>query len=122
MLEKVLNKGGLAKLVVFLLIASIVIITISILTSSDDGRRQIIDKDGGSEEQLCSILTSIKGVGDVKVKVEYGEKNRVLGVIVTAEGASNPVVANDITKGVSTLYNIPVSSVIVFEKEQEESH
>lgn len=120
MLEKVINKGGLMKLVAFLLIASIAILTISILTGSDDGRRQIIDGDGGSEEQLCSILTSIKGVGDVKVKVEYGEKNRVIGVIVTAEGASNPIVANDLTKGVATLYNIPVSSVIVFEKEQEE--
>ena len=29
------------------------------------------------------------------------------------------VVANDLTKGVATLYRIPVSSVIVFEKEQE---
>ena len=41
------------------------------------------------------------------------------GVILTAEGGANPVVANDLTKGVATLYRIPVSSVIVFEKEQE---
>ena len=39
---------------------------------------------------------------------------------MTAEGAGNPTVANNLTKGVATLYDIPVSSVMVFEKEQEE--
>ena len=41
-------------------------------------------------------------------------------MIVTAEGGANPVVANDLTCAVTTLYGIPVSSVIVFEKEQGE--
>ena len=40
--------------------------------------------------------------------------------VEAAEGGENPIVANKLTNGVSTLYNIPVSSVIVFEKEQEE--
>lgn len=120
MFEKLVTKQSLMRLVTVLLIGSAVILTLNILTTGKDGRRQIIDMDGGSEERLCSILSGIKGAGEVDVMIEYGEDDRVVGVIVTAEGGSNPVVANDLTNGVSTLYNIPVSSVIVFEKEQGE--
>ncbi len=49
-----------------LLIASVVILALSILTETDDGRRQITDGDGGSEEQLCSVLSSINGAGMLK--------------------------------------------------------
>ena len=52
--------------------------------------------------------------------ISYDEDERVSGVIVTAEGGADPVTASRLTNGVATLYNIPVSSVIVFEKEQEE--
>ena len=52
--------------------------------------------------------------------IEYDENSRVSGVIITADGGDDPVVANDLTRAVTTLYGIPVSSVIVFEKEQEE--
>ena len=103
-----------------LIIASVAVLALSILTESSDGRKQIIDRDGGSEEKLCSMLSGIKGAGEVEAMVQYNEDSSVSGVIVIAEGGSDPVIANDITKGVSTLYNIPVSSVIVFEKEQEE--
>ena len=52
--------------------------------------------------------------------VEYDSRDDVKGVIVLAEGAGNPGVANNLTKGVATLYSIPVSSVIVFEKSLNE--
>ena len=52
--------------------------------------------------------------------MEYDENRAVTGVIVTAEGASDPVVKNDIVKGVATLFDLPVSSVMVFEKSQED--
>lgn len=120
MFEKFIEKDALLKLVSVLLIASVAVLALSILTDSDDGRKQIIDQDGGSEEALCSILSGIKGADDVEVIVQYGNDSEVVGVIVSAVGADNPIVANKLTNGVSTLYNIPVSSVIVFEKEQEE--
>ena len=120
MFEKIVGKENFIKLITVLLIASIGILALSILTDSSDGRKQIIDLDGGSEEQLCSVLSSIKGVGDVEVMVKYDAEENVSGVIVIAEGGSDPVIANDLTQGVSTLFNIPVSNVIVFEKEQEE--
>ena len=120
MFEKIAGRENFIKLITFLLIASIGILAISILTDSSDSRKQIIDMDGGSEEQLCSALSNIKGVGEVEVLVKHDTEGNVSGVIVIAEGGSNPITANKLTQGVSTLYNIPVSNVIVFEKEQEE--
>ena len=111
---------NLIRVIVVLLIASIGILTLSIITDNNDGRKQIIDRDGGAEEKLCAILSSIKGAGSVDVMVEYNDDDNVSGVIVIADGGENPVVANELTKGVATLYDIPVSSVIVFEKEQGE--
>ena len=55
----------------------------------------------------------------MEVLVEYSSRNEVKGVIVLAEGGGNPVVANQLTKGVATLYSIPVSTVIVFEKSKK---
>ena len=120
MFEKLTAKENFIRLMTVLLIASVVILALSILTETDDGRRQITDGDGGSEEQLCSVLSSINGAGDVEVMVQYNEDQTVAGVIVIAEGGSDPVIANKLTNAVATLYSIPVSSVIVFEKEQEE--
>lgn len=120
MLEKFrLSKDSMMKLMTVLIVAAIVFLSLSILTENDDSRKLISDNNGATESALCSILSEIKGVGAVKVLVEYGEKSTVCGVIVTAEGAGDPVVKNDIIKGVSTLYDIPVSSVMVFEKKEE---
>ena len=120
MFEKIAGKENFIKLITILLIVSVGILALSILTDSSDGRKQIMDLDGGSEEQLCRVLSSIEGVGDVEVMVQYDTEDNVSGVIVIAEGGSDPVIANNLTQGVSTLFNIPVSNVIVFEKEQEE--
>lgn len=113
-----ITKEGIMKIVVALIIASIVLLSLSILTDGNDSRKQISDDDGATE--LCSILSEIKGVGDVNVMLQYDDENKVTGVIVTAQGADDPVTKTNIVKGVSALYNIPVSSVMVFEKNQEE--
>ncbi len=120
MFEKIVKKGSLAKLTVILLIASIAILSLSILTDSKDGRKQIADLDGAEEERLCAILSGVKGVGEVDVIVRCDEEGNPAGVIVSASGGDNPIVANKLTSAVATLYHIPVSNVIVFEKEQEE--
>lgn len=78
--------------------------------------KQIIDSDGGTETELCSILSDIDGVGAVDVMLQYGEKDQVAGVIVTAEGAGNPVVKNDLIKAVMALFDISSANVEVFEK------
>ena len=86
-------------------------------TQSKDGRKQILDEDGGTEEALCAILTDMKGVGEVDVMLQYGEDDQISGVIVTAEGAGDPVVQNNLVNAVRAVFNIPVSSVMVFEKD-----
>lgn len=120
MFEKLVSKKALRGLVTLLLVGAILIMALSIFSQNKDGRRQIIDMDGSSEERLASVLSGIKGAGDVDAAIEYGQDGKVVGVIVTAEGARIPAVARNLSKGVATLYDIPVSSVIVFEKEQEE--
>lgn len=114
------DKDTFRRLAAILLAVSVALLALSVLTESRDGRRQILDPDGGTEEQLCAVLSSIDGAGMVEVLVEYDSRDDVKGVIVLAEGAGNPVVANNLTKGVATLYSIPVSSVIVFEKSLNE--
>ena len=120
MFDRLVKKEGLMRVAVILLVGSILFLTLNVLTTGKDGRRQIIDNDGGTEERLCSVLSDISGAGQVDVMVQYGENQQVSGIIITAEGGADPVVANDLTRAVTTLYGIPVSRVIVFEKEQEE--
>lgn len=120
MFDKLVKKEALTRLITILLVASILLLSLNVLTGSKDHRRQIIDLDGGTEDKLCSMLSEIKGAGEVDVIIEYDKESMVTGVVITADGGANPVVANDLTKAVTTLYGIPVSNVIVFEKEQEE--
>lgn len=115
-----IKKETMVKLIGAVIVAAVFLLTISILTDSHDSRRQISDDDGATESALCSFLSEIKGVGDVNVMIQYGEESKVSGVIVTAQGAEDPVVKTSIVKGVSTLFDIPASSVMVFEKNQEE--
>jgi len=114
-----MSKESMTKIIMALIVTAVCFLSLSILADSDDSRKLISDNNGASESALCSILSEVKGAGSVNVLVEYGEENTVSGVIVTAEGADDPVVKNDIIKGVSTLYDIPVSSVMVFEKKEE---
>ncbi len=114
-----ITKENALKIIVVLIIASVVMLTLSVLNEDYDSREQVISNSSDKETMLCNILSEVKGVGEVSVMLEYKENNRVSGVIVTAEGAEDPVTKRNILKGVSTLFDIPVSNVIVFEKNQE---
>ena len=118
---KLSDKDAYIRLIGVLLALSVAFLVLSIFSQDSDGRRQILDEDGGREEQLCAILSSIEGAGQVEVMIEYDSKSQVSGVIILAEGGGNPVVARNLTQGVATLYSIPVSGVIVFEKNTNES-
>lgn len=110
------------KIVVILIIAAVILLSFDVFTSNRDGRRQIVDEDGGVESQLCSILSDIEGVGAVDVMLQYGEDDQITGAIVTAEGASDPVVKNDVTKAVMAVFDISASNVEVFEKKALETY
>lgn len=113
------TKEQIMKVLTALIIATIFLLSMSLLLDDRDNRKMISDNDGASESALCQILSEVKGVGEVNALVQYGDDNTVCGVIVTAQGAGNPIVKNNIVKGVSTLFDIPVSSVMVFEQTQE---
>lgn len=151
MKEKLTNdkkaKDLLFKFLSVLIIATAALIAYSVLSNDTDGRRQIVDGDGGTEyieetgttgataeeQRLSQILSQIKGVGKVEVMITYEEKEAeqtmfsgsqssqaqgVKGVIVAAEGAGNPVIKSDIISAITSAFGIPAGNVMVFEKEQ----
>lgn len=107
----------LTRIVIIIIVAAIGILTVDVFTRNKDGRRQIIDDDGATETSLAAILSDIKGAGDVDIMIRYGDGSSVTGVIVTASGAGNVVVKNNLTQAVAAVFDIPTSNVMVFEKE-----
>lgn len=120
MLEKLKKdpalKDKLLKLIALLIVAAVILLSLDVFTQDKDGRRQILDEDGGTESRLCSILADIEGVGQVDVMLQHDEDDKVSGVIVTAQGAGDPVVKNNLIKAVMAVFNISAASVEVFEK------
>ena len=127
MFEKLKNdkrlKDLLIRTVMIFIIIGIALLTVDVITTSRDGRTQIIDENGsksnGAETTLRGILSDIKGVGAVNVMVTYDSDSNVQGVIVTAEGGGSSVIKSNITSAVANLYGIPLRNVSVFEKESE---
>ena len=105
------------KLIAVLIIISVALLSFDVFTQNTDKRKQIIDETVSTETALCTILTDIKGVGKVDVMLQYDKDEQSSGVIVTAEGAEDPVIRNNLVNAVRAVFNIPVSSVMVFEKE-----
>lgn len=146
MWEKLKNdkavKDLLTRLITILIVAAAALLLFDVLTQSKDGRRQIVDLDGGSEytEQsvsatdeelrLAEILSQMKGAGETTVMISYQNPNgqesvfgntavnsrKVEGVIVASKGAGNVVIRSSIINAVAMLFDIPASNVIVYEK------
>lgn len=137
-------KDLLYKFLSLLIIAVVALLLLNVMSQKKDGRRQIIDEDGGTEYlnetftaeelKLTETLKDIKGVGDVKVMLTYettesgndyfsdGKNNKggkVKGAVIIASGGGKAVTKNNIVKAVTALYSIPVQNVRVFEKSEE---
>lgn len=111
-------KDLMIKVIAVLIILSVALLSFDVFTENTDERKQIIDETVDTETELCNILTDINGVGDVDVMLQYDEDAKISGVIVTAEGAEDPVIKNNLVNAVRAVFNIPVSSVVVFEKDR----
>lgn len=124
MLEKLKSdpkfKDLAVKGIALIIIVSVALLSFDVFTQDTDKRKQIIDETVSTETALCNILTDIKGVGKVDVMLQYNSDEEISGVIVTAEGAEDPVIRNNLVNAVRAVFNIPVSSVMVFEKEGAE--
>lgn len=141
-------KDLLVKLLTILFVAVIALLLFDVLTQSKDGRRQIVDMDGGTEYteetaiateeeiRLEEILSQMKGVGDTNVMITYqnveetdtvfssqSNKNdrKVEGVIVASEGAGDIIIKSNIINAVATVFDIPASNVVVFEKSNSDT-
>ena len=121
MFEKYKNdpkyKDIAVKIIAILIIVSVTLLSLDVFTENTDKRKQIIDETVSTETALCNILTDIKGVGKVDVMLQYDNDEQISGVIVTAEGAADPIIKNDLVNAVRAVFNIPVSSVMVFEND-----
>ena len=87
----VLNaKEVMYKLITVIVVILMALLVFQVMTNDKDGRRQIVDEDGGTEASLSTILSDIKGVGDVDVMITYGMKKLVTGVIVHRKWSLKP--------------------------------
>lgn len=120
MLKKIIDDPALKdksiKVLAVAIIAVVILLSFDVFTQNNDGRRQIVDKDRGVEADLCMILSDIEGVGDVDVMLQYDEEDRITGAIVTAGGADDPVVKNNVVNAVMALFDISATNVEVFKK------
>ena len=140
-------KDLLFKFITLAVTVALILLFCNVLGQDRDGRKQIVDQDGGEEflsvssdlstqeeRRLEEILSLIRGVGKVDVMITCQEPERavsvfsetsnevsgkVLGVIAAAEGADSPVVRQAITDAVTSLFNIPASRVVVFQREDQ---
>ncbi len=119
MMEDPIIKDKFIKVLTIIIIAVVILLSFDVFTQNNDGRRQIVDKDGGVEADLCMILSDIEGVGEVDVMLQYDEDEKITGAIVTAGGADDPVVKNNVVNAVMALFDISASNVEVFKKSSE---
>jgi stage III sporulation protein AG len=120
MIKEFGNRDKVIKAISVIIIVAVLILSFDVFTQNRDGRKQIVDQDGGIESELCMILSDIDGVGNVDVMLQYDEDDKITGAIVTAEGAGNPVVKNNLINAVMAVFNISSASVEVFEKKSVE--
>lgn len=115
-------KDKIVKLIIILIAAAVMLLSFDVFTQNRDGRRQIVDSDGGTEAELCTILSDIEGVGNVDVMLQYDDDSCISGAIVTAEGAGDPVVRNNLINAVKAVFSISSANVEVFEKKNNSGH
>lgn len=87
-----------------------------------DNDSQAIDAENlymEEEQRMSDILSEVKGVGDVKVMLTYGEdecgESSVKGVVVVAQGAGDIITKNKIITAAQSAFDIPVSRITVLE-------
>lgn len=123
MLKQLINdpdkKDKFIKILSVIIILIVVLLSFDVFSQNKDGRRQIVDGDGGVEADLCLILSDIEGVGEVDVMLQYDEEDQITGAIVTAGGADDPIVKNNVVNAVMALFDISASNVEVFKKSSE---
>ena len=66
------------------------------------------------EHKICSVIQNIDGCGKAAVAISYDSEDNVIGVVVVAEGANDPIIRFKIVEVVVTLLDVDNNSVSVF--------
>ncbi len=113
--KKVKSIKNLQIIVVIFIIAIALIIYSTVITSREEkvGTNTSSSVMNSDEERLSGALSSIDGVGEVKTMITKND-NDVVGVIVIAEGADNPLVRIKLVEAVSVALGIDPKLVSVF--------
>lgn len=127
------EKGS--KYIVFILLGLLILVMCIPAKGEEslDLQGQSVSSEEDLEAQLERVLSSMEGVGEVKVMVtteggtesiytKQTNSNKVCGVVVVAEGAGSPSVNAQIKESVKALFSIDVHKIsIVKMRSQEET-
>lgn len=134
--ERKINKESL----IVILLAGVLIFVIMLPTKNNDSfllkteeetmETTDFTKQEELENRLASFLTEIDGVGRVSVLMHMEEEtvsaygnnsstNKITGVIIAAEGASNETIRLQIVKMVMALYDLSADKVEVYPLKRE---
>ena len=132
--RKLFQNDGAMKDVLHYIISIIVILSVSLLvynllvTPREEGAvvmdrdSQTIDEENlyyNDEKRFSDMLSSIKGVEDVKVMISYesagAQEPSVEGVMVVAKGAGDVVIKNNITSAAEAVFGLPMNRITVLE-------
>ena len=70
---------------------------------------------GEMEHKICSVIQKIAGCGKAQVAISYASNQEdVIGVVVVAEGADDPILRFKIVEVVVTLLDVDSTNVQVF--------
>lgn len=95
----------------------LVVIAIPTKTGSENSSFDHQDKTN-TEQRLESLLSQMKGVGEVHAMITYQEQEKVEGIVVIAQGGGNAVTVRNITEVVQALFDVDSHKIRVIEKKQ----
>ncbi len=99
-----------------LLILGAALILFGVIFSSDDAKEA---KTGLTDEESLAVLcSSIEGVGECSVRVNYGEEGKVYAVAVVCNGAENSEVRARLIDLFTSLYGIGANRVTVLKNQR----
>lgn len=116
------------------IISIIVILSVSLLvynmivTPKEDGE-VVIDRDSqtideenlyyNDEKRFQDMLSSIKGIEDVKVMISYAysgqQETSVEGVMIVAKGVGDVVTKNNVMSAAEAVFGLPANRITVLE-------
>lgn len=116
------EKGN--KYIVFILIG-LLILVMCIPTGTNKNQLLQIDETGNGgelESRLEQVLSSMEGVGNVKVMITTETKTqKVCGVVVVAEGAGSAGINARISEAVKALFSIDVHKISIVKMRSQEA-